>query len=53
MLILDATVVPNLMFLGFFGPEISFREKQSPTHTDRQTDAHPAYFAIRGQVFLR
>jgi len=32
ILVLDATLVLNLTFLGFFGPEISFEEKShSPT----------------------
>jgi len=33
ILILDASIVPNLMFLGLLSPGISFGE-QSPTQTD-------------------
>jgi len=34
ILVLEATVNPNLTFLGFLCPEISFGEKMSPTHVD-------------------
>jgi len=35
ILVLDATIVPNLTFLGLLSPEISFGEKNShpPTQT--------------------
>jgi len=36
-IILDATIVPNLMFLGILSLEIILGEKNS----------HPVYFAIR------
>jgi len=43
ILLLNATFMPNLTFLGLLGAEISFREKTvSP-----QTPKHPAYLAIR------
>jgi len=35
ILILDATFVPNLTFLGFLSPEILFGEK-TDTHADTQ-----------------
>jgi len=41
ILVLDATVVPNLTFLGLLSPEISFGENPP---------RHPAYFASRGFV---
>jgi len=41
ILVLDATFMPNLTFLGLLSPEISFGEKPV-THEDR----HPAYFTI-------
>jgi len=37
ILVLQATFVPNLMFLGLFTPQISFREKNSHLHTHPQS----------------
>jgi len=43
ILVLDATFVPNLTFLGILRPEISFGEKMSPT----QTSTHPVCLEVR------
>jgi len=49
ILVVTATFVPNLTFLDFLSPEISFGEKNSHPHrhTPTDPDRHPAYFAVR------
>jgi len=42
ILVLDATFVPNLTFVGLLSTEVSLGEKQPLTETVR----HPAYFAM-------
>jgi len=51
ILILDATFVPNLTFLGLLNPEILFGEKKLPCHPDKQlhllhTDEYNVIFYI-------